>query len=451
MDVIKVDNLSKLFPINNVLALDNMKLSVKKGEIHAVVGENGAGKSTLMKILHGIESKDSGHIDITGKTGMVSQHFRLIEEFTILDNIIIGCEPKKHLFFLDRKKARFKVDNILEKYKFKLDIRKRVSELTIGQKQLVEIIKVIYKDGDILIFDEPTATLSDPETQKLRKTLLSLKDNNKTIVIISHKILDIEAISDRFTIMRNGKFINTVNTKDVNLKEISHYMSGNKTYKREVDLTLKGSTILKSKRYNFKLQEGEVLSFTGYGGCGLHELESYLENISKNRDDIGFIPSDRLGKGVDLNSKLSENLITSNLSKYSKLGFLQRKKISNYALKIINKYNIIGTPNAHTGLLSGGNIQKAIIGRTLESRPKILILSSPTWGIDNESSNFIYKTIDKFRKEGHGIILLSYDIQEVLKMSDRIFVMYKGEIIKKVTNNNSLTTKTLGHLCAGIL
>ena len=239
MNLVSMKNISKYFSVNDTLALDNMQLNIEEGEIHAIVGENGAGKSTLMKILHNIEKCDSGELTILGRTGMVSQHFRLIEELSILDNIIVGVEPTKLGFILNREKAKIKLDQILEKYGFYLNVNLCVKELSIGQKQLVEIIKVIYNNSDILIFDEPTSALSELEAEKLRKTILSLKKNGKTIIIISHKIKDIASISDRFTIMRKGKYIETVETKSVNLSEISRHMSGTEIIKTIIDTSNK--------------------------------------------------------------------------------------------------------------------------------------------------------------------------------------------------------------------
>ncbi|QEN05028.1 ATP-binding cassette domain-containing protein [Thiospirochaeta perfilievii] len=453
MNIITMNNISKYFSVNNTLALDKMHIEVEEGEIHAIVGENGAGKSTLMKILHNIEKCDSGEITISGKTGMVSQHFRLIEELTILDNIIIGVEPTHFGFLLDREKGKKRLEEILTIYGFYLDVDQKVRDLSIGQKQLVEIIKVIFNNSDILIFDEPTSALSEIEAQKLRKTILSLKRNGKTIIIISHKIKDISSISDRFTIMRKGKFIETVNTKSVNLNDISRHMSGTDIIKTIIDTTNpQGEPLFEFivDNVDVTVHEREIIGITGYGDCGLHRLEEGLEKMSLGLNNIGYVPSDRLTKGVELNSKLKETLIAKDRKSFSKHGVLNSKKIDSFSRKLIDKYNIKGSINAQTGTLSGGNLQKSVLARVLEQDPKILILCSPTWGIDLESSNNIYRDIKSLKQRDRGILLLSSDVDEILKLSNRVFVMYKGEVIKELKNDKNCTPELIGRLSSGI-
>jgi len=454
MNIIEMNNISRYFPVNDTHALKNMKLSVKKGEIHAIVGENGAGKSTLMKILHNIETFDSGEISIKGNTGMVSQHFRLVESLSILENIIIGVEPTKYGIIINRKRAEQRIDEILGLYGFNLDIHCKISELSIGQKQLVEIIKVIYNNSEILIFDEPTATLSDPEADKLRETLLSLKKNGKTIIIISHKIKDISVISDRFTIMRKGKFIETVDTHMVDIDDISKHMSGTDIVKTIIDTNNKtGDKILefKNKNVSLTLHKREIIGITGYGDCGLQQIEDDLEKLSFKNNNIGYVPSDRLRKGVELNSKLKETLIARKVRTFSQYGLLKLKAIDNFAKMLIDRFNINGDINSQTGTLSGGNLQKSVLSRVLDQDPETLILCSPTWGIDIESSNKIYLHIGALKEKNRGIILLSSDTEEILKLSNRIIVMYKGKVIKEIENSDLATPEYLGRLSAGII
>jgi len=449
-----MNNISKYFSINNTQALDSMSLEIEKGEIHAIVGENGAGKSTLMKILHGIEHYDSGNITILGRTGMVSQHFRLINEFSILDNIIIGSEPTKHLFIINRSRAKARIDKIFTQYGFQLNLKTKVTDLSVGQKQLVEIIKVIYNDAQILIFDEPTAALSEQESEKLREMIISLKKNGKTVIIISHKIKDISAISDRFTIIRKGQYIETVITKDVDLKEISHHMSGKDIVETLIDTQSGIKEPIKTFQFAGKsitIHKGEILGFTGYGGCGLHQLESLLEKQALIDPKMSYAPSDRLLKGVEINSKLKNTLIAKKRRDFTHFGFLKNKEIDNYAQDLINRFDIKGSVNCQTGTLSGGNLQKAVIARVLDENPEILILSSPTWGIDINSTNEIYANIKEFKKNNRGIILLSYDVEEIKKLSNRIIVMYKNRIIKEVTNEEKITPRVIGKLSAGII
>lgn len=453
MHIVSMSNISKYFPVNRTQALSKMNLRVKNGEIHAIAGENGAGKSTLMKILHGIDKCDSGDIEIRGKTGMVSQHFKLIDDFTILDNIIIGSEPTRFGLFINREKATSDLNRILEKYGFKIDLNTKVKTLSIGQKQLVEIIKVIYNDAQILIFDEPTAALSENEADKLRDTIISLKKNGKTIIIITHKIVDIASISDRFTIIRKGKFIETVKTKDVDLKGISKHMSGEEITKTVIDTQNSvGDKIFtyNDDFYNIDLHEGEILGITGYGGCGLHHLEEKLEKLSLENPEIGYSPSNRLGKGVEINSPLSETLIAKKREQLSRWGFIPRKKVETFSNGLIEKFAILGSSEDQTGTLSGGNMQKAVLARVLDSKPKVLVLASPTWGVDIESTNSIYSKIKDFKSSGHGIILLSFDMEEILKLSNRVLVMYKGRVIKSLMNDGSLTNRVLGRYSSGL-
>lgn len=449
-----MSQISKYFSVNDTKALDNMKLSVKKGEIHAIVGGNGAGKSTLMKILHGIEKFDSGNIEIAGSTGMVSQHFKLIDNFSILDNIIIGSEPTKFGVIVDRTKAKEELEEIQKRYNFKIPLNEKVKNLSIGQKQLIEIIKVIYNDAQILIFDEPTAALSEREAEKLRKTILSLKKNGKTIIIISHKIMDIASISDRFTIMRKGKFVETVETQGTDLKEISRHMSGEDIVETVIDTdNIVGEEIFNFSDgdFNISLHEKEIIGITGYGGCGLHRLEDKLEELSKSNMNIGYSPSNRLEKGVEINSPLKDTLIAKRRKTFTKFGFFHKGKVNRFANSLISKYKIIGSPNCQTGTLSGGNLQKSVLARVLAEEPKTIILSSPTWGVDIESTNSIYSEIQKYKKNGHGIILLSFDTEEVLKLSNKIHVMYKGKIVKTVNNNGSVSNHDIGRYSSGII
>lgn len=454
MKIIEMRNISKYFSVNGAQALQNMHLEVEAGEVHAIVGENGAGKSTLMKILHNIETCDSGEITISGNTGMVSQHFRLIEELSILDNIIIGVEPVGFPGIIDRKKARVKLESILEKYGFHIDPDKQVADLSIGQKQLIEIIKVIYNNSDILIFDEPTSSLSELEAEKFRKTVLSLKKNGKTIIIISHKIKDISSVSDRFTIMRKGNFVETVETDSVDLEEIARHMSGSDLIQTIIDTeNTTGDTVFKfaAEGVDITLHRNEIIGITGYGDCGLNSLEETLEKISLELDHIGYVPSDRLTKGVELNSPLKETLIAKKRRDFARMGFLNWNKIDRFSQNLITKFNIKGTINCQTGTLSGGNLQKSVIARVMNQDPDILVLCSPTWGIDIESSNNIYNRIKELKKRGRGILLLSSDIDEVLKLSNRVFVMYKGEIVKELKNDRSCTPELIGKISSGVL
>ncbi len=449
--MIKVNNLSKTFNINRVKALDSMDIDIIKGEIHGIAGDNGAGKSTLVKIIHGICTWDQGSVEIKGKTAMVSQHFHLIPHFTILENIIIGNEPRKFIFFTDFKKAEFKINSILKIYNFSLNLDTMVSELSLGQKQLVEIIKAIYNNSEIIIFDEPTSVLNDLEARKLRDTLISLKKNGKTIVIISHKILDIHSLCDRFTIMKKGRNIGTFITKEITTDKISILMSGSDNPNIMPVHHSKGDVIFTLEEFGISLREGEIIGFTGYGECGLELLEKKMEELSITSRDIGFVPGDRLNKGVDINSPIYINLGLSNLKNFTNFGIVSHKRMKSWSKKIIAKYKIIGNPGDHTGLLSGGNIQKTSIARVLENSPRILVLSSPTWGIDIESSRFIYSQIDLFRKKGHGIILLSHDIEEILLLTDNFHVFYKGQIIKSFNNSQLLNKDDIGKALAGII
>lgn len=454
MPCLEMRDISRYYSVNNTLALDNMNFSVEEGEIHALAGENGAGKTTLMKILFDIEKPDSGKVIKRGKTGMVFQHFRLVYDFSVLENIIIGSEPVKMGFALDKNKARMELKKLFQKFGFSLDLNTKVKNLSTGQKQLVEIVKVIYNNADILIFDEPTALLTLREAEKLRETLLFLKRSGKTIILISHKIQDILSVSDRFTIIRKGRFIKTVNTCEVTASEISALMSGTHINETLIDTTHCMEEKLfsfRDEQVSFSLKKGEIIGITANNGNGLMELEKSLFSFQKPGMTLGKIPSDRIGRGVDVQASLKENLIARNRRDFTRWGFLLQGKIRDFARSLIHKYRITGTPECVTGTLSGGNIQKAVIARELSLNPHCLILSEPTWGIDLESTDFIYSEIKKLKEKGISIILLTSDTDEALKLSNRIIVLYRGRAVKEINNNGTVSADLIGRYASGTI
>jgi simple sugar transport system ATP-binding protein len=493
--------ITKLYPENRVLANDNVDLAVEKNEIHAIVGENGAGKTTLMKILYGLEQKDSGEIFLHEKKavinnpldanrlgiGMVHQHFQLIPEFSIAENVVLGIEPRKSGIFFDRAKAVRSVHDVLEEYGFSLDPSLKVSGLTVGQMQLVEIIKILYRRADLLILDEPTSVLTEQQIQKLFDTLRNLAGLGKTVIIITHKLGEVKAISDRVTVMRKGRVMVVKETSDVDENELARLMVGKNIsfqFSREpvsrgsvvmelidVSLSEKGREHPLLDRVNLKVHAGEIVGVTGVGGNGLSELEDTvcgLRMVSTGRimhsghditdfsasslreRGLAYVPADRLFRGSSRNSTVQENMIVSTHHSFLKGGVLRQTKIHDFARELTENFSIDGDPRVSIGTLSGGNIQKVILARELASRSDFIIFSEPTWGLDVASSEFIYNKILEIRKEGVAILLISSNLDEILGLSDTLIVMYRGRIVCMFTDLENLSKELIGEYMMGL-
>lgn len=500
--ILEMKNILKVYP-NGVVANDHVSFSIKKGEIHALLGENGAGKSTLMKILYGIEIPEEGEIYLNGEKvnirspqdaiqlgiGMVHQHFMLVPSFTVAENIVLGIEPRKNKIFVDKDKAAKLAEEIANKYNFNIDVNQKVENLTVGTKQKVEILKALYRGADILILDEPTAVLTPQETEELFVQLEELKKNGHTIIFISHKLDEIKRICDRLTILRNGRNMGTYDIGDLTTDQISRLMVGRdivltfdlkepklkKTALKVRNISVIGSNgKTKVDNVSFDLKEGEILGIAGVEGNGQSELVDVLTGLNKNYGGdyfiydvdaknlsikemrnlgLSYIPEDRMTVGVAKDMDILTNLFANQYDKkeYSNRFFLNRKNMEKRAEQLIKDFSIKASSyKQEVGMLSGGNIQKVVVARELSNEPKIIIANQPTRGIDVGAQEFIREKIVEFRDKGAAIILISADLNEVLELSDRLAVMYKGRFTGMFTNVKEVTEEELGRYMLGL-
>lgn len=490
---LEINNITKLYRSVGVKALNNVSASFNMGEITSIAGENGAGKSTLVKIIFGIVAPDSGNIKLNGKEahihssqdainykiGMVFQHFKLVEEFTIAQNIALGRAKKKYIFFTDLEKINKEVQLLIDKYEFKLKATTLVKNLSTSDKQIVEILKMLYREAEILIFDEPTASLSESEAKKLFKTINKLKSKNKCIILITHKLKEIIKLSDKILIFRKGNLVGEYQAKDLTQESLAKLMLGDDTLinhdalheKLSNRAVLEFKNVTLKKHYqsqpllndiNFTVHKGEILGFCAVSGNGKGVLEAVLggmmrvssgkiiynsKDITKmqaselRKNGLAFVPSDRNFYGSALQASLSENLI---INKRDSLK--QKNKI---AKKFISKYNIKGLPHQKMGTLSGGNIQKAIVAREIDNMKDYIVFSNPTWGLDINSTNFIHSKILELKKQNKAIILLSSDLDEIIKLSDSINIIFEGKIAKTFNNNIPVSKKEIGKYMLG--
>ena len=598
---IEMLNISKSFLNGKIIANDNISLKVKENEIHALIGENGAGKSTLMSILFGIYSPDSGKIKINGKNvyfssakdasaaglGMVHQHFKLVPTYTIYENIILGCEDTNKYGILKSEQSRKKINDLIKKYNFNLNIDEKVSNLTVGQEQKTEILKLLYRDSNILIFDEPTAVLSPDEIDSFLKMILDLKKDGKTIIIITHKFSEIKSVADRATIIRLGKYIDDFDVKSKSIEQMAKLMVGKdvniiknnikkefgkeildvknliinknnnsfktidillnpelvklkKLFKKEISLNkenilnnseeLKQSlknikelisiqkqnhkekinnkiSLLMQKKnehnelkinnkisklndylnkfenifdenildnsINFKIRSGEIYAVAGVEGNGQSELALIISGLLKNdyaiihlEDEnisnlsineryihgISHIPEDRHKHGLILDESIYMNIASNKIDKkpYSKNGFINQYNIREKAIELIKAYDVRGTVRGTeiARLLSGGNQQKLIIAREINNDHKLLILVQPTRGLDLGAIEYIHSMILEEKQKGNAILLISYELDEILSLADTISVMYKGKFIG-TGNIKEMTRNKIGQLMAG--
>ena len=498
---IEMLNITKRFP--GIIANDNITLQLKKGEIHALLGENGAGKSTLMSVLfglyqpeEGIIKKDGVEVEIKNPNdanalgiGMVHQHFKLVECFSVLDNIILGVEDTKK-GFLQKKEAREKVMALSERYGLSIDPDAIIEDITIGMQQRTEILKMLYRDNEILIFDEPTAVLTPQEIDELMQIMKNLVKEGKSILFISHKLEEIMKVADRCSVLRKGRYIGTVETKDTSMEELSAMMVGRnvnfhvaKEDKTPGDVVLdvenmvvasEGHKLDAVKNVSFKVRGGEIVCIAGIDGNGQRELVEGITGLlplksgkltllnkditkesirHRNKMGMSHIPEDRHKHGLVLDYSLEDNLI---LERYfepeftNKAGFLRRKNIRNYANKIIEQYDVRSGqgPITIARSMSGGNQQKAIIGREIDKNPELLVAVQPTRGLDVGAIEYIHKQLVAQRDAGKAVLMVSYELEEVMDVSDRILVLYEGEIVGELNPKNT-TEEELGLYMAG--
>ena len=498
--IIEMLHITKEFP--GIRANDDVTLQLKRGEIHALLGENGAGKSTLMSVLFGLYQPESGEIRKNGEVvkindpndanalgiGMVHQHFKLVEIFTVLENIMLGVEPTRG-GFLDKKTARKRIMDLSEKYKLKVDPDALIEDISVGMQQRVEILKMLYRNNEILIFDEPTAVLTPQEIEELIGIMRGFAKEGKSILFITHKLNEIMAAADRCTVLRKGKYIGTVDIKDTTKEELSKMMVGRDVNfsvdKKEAepgDVVLKvenlsvASKIGKEKavkNVSFEVRAGEIIGIAGIDGNGQSELVyalTGLERASSGKielsgrdittasirrrtdDGMGHIPEDRHKHGLVLDYTLEDNFVLKRYYErpFQKRGFIQRGQIREYAERLIVEYDVRSGQGVQTTVrsMSGGNQQKAIVGRELDRDHNLLIAVQPTRGLDVGAIESIHKRIVDDRDAGRAVLLVSLELDEVMNVSDRILVMYEGEIVGDL-NPKEITAEELGLYMSG--
>lgn len=505
--IIEMLHITKRFP--GIIANDDISIQLKKGEIHALLGENGAGKSTLMSVLFGLYQPEEGEIRKNGQVvkitnpndatalhiGMVHQHFKLVEVFSVLDNIILGSETVKN-GFVDRKSARAKIVELSERYGLAVDPDALICDITVGMQQRVEILKMLYRENEILIFDEPTAVLTPQEITELLQIMKNLAAEGKSILFITHKLNEIMAVSDRCSVLRKGKYIGTVNIKDTSKEELSRMMVG-----RDIEFTVEkkeckpGKTVLKIENMNtpsllhgdklgvkdvsFEVREGEIVSIAGIDGNGQSELIQGLTGLmklvppadgketkislggidithksirGKTVAGISHIPEDRHKHGLVLDYSLEKNMVLQRYwqPEFQTNGFIRQDKVTEYSDRLIEQYDVRSGEGSKTPArsMSGGNQQKAIIAREIDKEHKLLIAVQPTRGLDVGAIEYIHKQIIADRDNGKAVLLVSYEIDEVMQLSDRIIVMYEGEIVGELDPKKT-NVQELGLYMAG--
>ena len=498
--VIEMLNITKRFP--GIIANDNITLQLKKGEIHALLGENGAGKSTLMSVLFGLYQPEEGVIKKDGEVvridspndanrlhiGMVHQHFKLVDIFTVLDNIILGAEQTKN-GLLQKKEARQKVVELSQRYGLQVDPDALIEDISVGMQQRVEILKMLFRDNEILIFDEPTAVLTPQEIDELMQIMRNFANEGKSILFITHKLGEIMAVADRVTVLRKGKYIGTVDVADTSVDQLAEMMVGRKvSFAVEKEehpfgapmLTVQNLTVAdkqggKNKVSNVSLtvRAGEIVGVAGIDGNGQTELVYALTGLTpitsghvfmgdkeitratvRERNNLGMshIPEDRHKHGLVLDYTLSENLVLKNYfdPKYQKSGFLRFDAIDGHANELIDKFDIRSGQGGATVArsMSGGNQQKAIVARELSLSPDVLIAVQPTRGLDVGAIEYIHRQIISARDDGRAVLLISLELDEVMSVSDCILVMYEGEIVAEV-DAKSATAQELGLYMSG--
>ena len=498
--IIEMLNIRKEFP--GIVANDNITLQLRRGEIHALLGENGAGKSTLMSVLFGLYQPEAGEIRKNGEVvkinnpndatalniGMVHQHFKLVDVFTVLDNIILGAEDTK-LGFLQKKQARKKVQELSEKYKLHVDLDAKIEDITVGMQQRTEILKMLYRDNEILIFDEPTAVLTPQEIDELMEIMRGFAKEGKSILFITHKLNEIMAVADRCTVLRKGKYVGTVDIRDTDKQSLSNMMVGrpvqlqvqkDEAKPADVILDVKNLTVpSKTSKKNavnnvsFQVRSGEILCIAGIDGNGQSELVYGLTGLEKasagtvtlcgkdisrasihgrSAAGISHIPEDRHKHGLVLDDTLENNIVLQSFQdpRFQSHGFIKKDAVREYAEKIIAQYDVRSGqgPITKTRSMSGGNQQKAIIGREIDRENPLLIAVQPTRGLDVGAIEYIHSQLVAQRDAGKAVLLVSLELDEVMNVSDRILVMYEGEIVGELDPKQT-TVQELGLYMAG--
>lgn len=498
---VEMKNIVKVYP-NGVVANNNINFSIAEGEIHALVGENGAGKTTLMKMLFGIEQPTEGTIEVFGKSvsihsvtqalnlglGMVQQHFMLVPSMTVTENILLGEEPV-HGIYLDKDKAEKVTKELCEKYSFQIDPKMKVEDLPVGDKQKVEILKVLYRKAKVIILDEPTAVLTPQETEELFRQLIILKEQGHTIVFISHKLREVEAICDRVTIMRKGTTVGVYNLCDVSTEKISELMMGkavqtelNKNPQKigPVQLSVKNLTYLNEEsnpvlnQVSFDVRAGEILGVVGVEGNGQTELVDVISGAIKplkgsiqicgedctgkgireiRKRSVAHIPQERMSTGIASELSITENMSSVNYrDKNFRFGpILRWKNLKEYCCKKIEEYTVkTDSEKTPIKMLSGGNIQKVVVAREFTNNPKVILVNQPTRGVDVGAGHLIHNKMLELRDSGSAILLVTSDLSEALNLSDAIIIMYNGKISGYFSDLSNIQESDLGLYMLGV-
>jgi general nucleoside transport system ATP-binding protein len=485
------------------VALENVDLQVRAGEVHVLCGENGAGKSTLMNILVGIHSPDDGQIILSGQEvsirdplaasalgiGMVHQHFTLVPSMSVAENLFLGRHIRRCGIFSDRRAMNERARELIEAYKFGLDPEAKVFTLSVGQRQRVEILKALAFDAELLILDEPTAVLTPPEVDELLKVIASLRERGRTVVFITHKLREVKAVSDRVTVLRQGRSISTHITADVSEEDIARDMVGRDVFLTgregqpersfgEAVLELDNVTITNPSgrlildSIDLKVRAGEVLGIAGVDGNGQTELAEAIAGLmpiqagtirlagrditgssvaERQAAGLGFVPEDRLDRGLSSTMSIAENMAATNYERHGILrrGFVDRSRLDTFTEDGIKRFDIRGAkPQIPVGTLSGGNMQKVVLAREFARDPKILLISQPTRGLDIGASEFVYSQVLSAADKGDGVLLISSELSEIFALSDRIAVIYSGRVMQ-VLDRDEADEETVGILMNG--
>ena len=497
--LVRMEGITKRFP--GVLANDNVSFELRAGEVHALLGENGAGKTTLMNILYGLYRPDEGRILIEGREvdirspkdaislgiGMVHQHFKLIPTLTVAENVALGLERTG--FFMPTKVVEGKIRELSERYGLKVDPKARVWQLSVGERQRVEIIKVLMRDAKVLILDEPTTVLAPAERDQLFSVIRRLADESRGIIFITHKLGEVKAVSDRVTVLRKGRVVvSGIPTDSVSTQELARMMVGRELLSSvrggggeggSVVLEVRGLSVLGDrgllavKDVSFEVREGEILGIAGVAGNGQRELVEAIVGLRKpvkgsvriggvevsGRSPreilslgVSFIPEDRVGVGIVPDLSVEENLILRSYFKppFSKGLMLDTSYISRWSEGLMKEYNIVA-PGLKTpaGVLSGGNVQRLILARELSYKPKLIVASHPTYGLDLAATEYIRSLLASQRDRGAAVLLVSEDLEEIMALSDRIAVMFEGELVGGVMNASEVDSEKLGEMMCG--
>ncbi|OJV66734.1 MAG: heme ABC transporter ATP-binding protein [Clostridiales bacterium 38-18] len=498
--IVEMLNITKEFP--GIIANDNITLNLKKGEVHALLGENGAGKSTLMSVLFGLYQAEKGEIRKNGEVvkinnpndanalgiGMVHQHFKLVEIFTVLENIILGVEPNK-MGFIEKKEAKKKVIELSEKYGLAINPDALIENISVGMQQRVEILKMLYRENEILIFDEPTAVLTPQEIKELLKIMRGFAEEGKSILFITHKLNEIMEVADRCTVLRKGKYIGTVDVKTTTKEELSRMMVGRDiSFSVDKEISKPGEVVLSVnnitvasklhknnavKGVTFDVRAGEIVCLAGIEGNGQTEFVAALTGLEKMTEGsirlcgkditkssirersisgMSHIPEDRHKHGLVLEYSLEENMVLQRYweSKFQNKGFIKFDAVREYSEGLIKQFDVRSGQGPITVVrsMSGGNQQKAIIAREIDKKHELLVAVQPTRGLDVGAIEYIHKQLVATRDAGKGVLLVSLELEEVMNVSDRILVMYEGEIVGEL-DPKTTTVQELGLYMSG--